>query len=553
MKLRHGRAVIWLACGLCTAMQAMIPFGAFAQSPAQRQTTIAENAGNPVRAAVANSTGTWGNSETANANAEVLAELERMRTRIAELEAKLKAQNGDGSDATQPVTEQNLISSSVKPSPVESRQETQTAKSEKQEPAAPFAFADFTWLNGTARTKEPAFDSKFFTPEIRADVDYVYDFNHPSDDTIGGSSEIFRANEFQLTQLGVGGDFHYDNTQVRLMTQFGMYSETTPRNDASPGRGQWNLADAYRYISEAYGGYHINKMHGINVQAGIFMSYVGLFSYYNFDNWAYQPSYVSSNTPWFFNGMRVQFFPTDKLKIEPWLINGWQSYGRFNHRPGVGGQILWRPNGKWSILGNQYALGRDVLGVSGRTRWHTDESIQYKYYDNLETFISKGAFSLTGDAGCESGGGVSCFGNGKNGPKQSFLGYMIYNRLWFHRDLYALTLGGGAINNPGRYLVLLPPINGATAFSGTPYFTENPGDPYKAWDASATVDYMPSQYLTFRWEYNHRAANVPYFSGGGGITPPGGNTGAPGSFVQGFTPDLRKRENRLTLALLVKF
>ena len=30
------------------------------------------------------------------------------------------------------------------------------------------------------------------------------------------------------------------------------------------------------------------------------MSYIGLFSYYNFDNWTYQPSYVSSNTPWFF-------------------------------------------------------------------------------------------------------------------------------------------------------------------------------------------------------------------------------------------------------------
>jgi hypothetical protein len=219
----------------------------------------------------------------------------------------------------------------------------------------------------------------------------------------------------------------------------------------------------------------------------------------------------------------------------------------------VGGQILWRPNGKWSILGNQYALGRDALGISGRTRWHTDDSIQYKYYDNPENFISKGAFSLTGDAGCESGGGVSCFGNGKSGPKQSFLGYMIYNRLWFDKDKYAVTLGGGAINNPGRYLVLLPPINGATAFSGTPYFTENPGDPYKAWDASATFDYMPSQYITFRSEYNHRAANVPYFSGSGGITPAGGNQGAAGSFVAGFTPDLRKRENRLNIAILVKF
>ena len=38
---------------------------------------------------------------------------------------------------------------------------------------------------------------------------------------------------------------------------------------------------------------------------------------------------------------------------------------------------------------------------------------------------------------------------------------------------------------------------------------------------------MPSQYITFRWEYNHRAANVPYFSGSGGVTPAGGNTGSP--------------------------
>jgi hypothetical protein len=418
----------------------------------------------------------------------------------------------------------------------------------------PFAFADFTWLTGNPRTKDTPYATKFFTPEIRSDVNYTYDFRHPQDDTISGSSEIFRANEVQVTQLGVGGDFHYDNVRARLMTQFGMYSQTTPRNDASPARGQWNLADAYRYVSEAYGGYHFNIQHGVNVDAGIFMSYVGLFSYYQFDNWAYQPSYVSSNTPWFFNGVRVQWFPTAKLKIEPWFINGWQSYGRFNNRPGLGGQILWRPNGNWSIVGNQYGYGEDALGVPSRTRYHTDDSVQYKYYQSTKSFISMAAATLTGDAGCESGGGVSCFGNGKTGPKQSFLGFMAYNRLWFDRDRYAVTIGGGRINNPGRYLVLLPPINGATAASGTPYFTENPGDPYKAWDVSLTGDYMPSQYFTYRLEYNHRAANVPYFSGPGGVTPPGGNTiGAPGSVVPGWSPDLRYSENRLTGALLVKF
>jgi len=425
----------------------------------------------------------------------------------------------------------------------------------------PFAFADFTWLNGNARTKESPMDTKFFTPEIRADVDYVYSFNHPKDDTIGGSSEVFRSSEVQVTQLGVGGDFHYDNVRARLMTQFGLYSETTPRNDASPARGQWNLADAYRYVSEAYGGYHFNVLHGVNIDAGIFMSYIGLFSYYNFDNWAYQPSYVSSNTPWFFNGVRVQIFPTEHLKIEPWFVNGWQSYGRFNSRPGFGMQILWRPNGWFSILGNQYALGEDALNTPGRVRYHTDDSVEVKYYDRPGEYLDKMAFSFTGDLGCEHGGGVSCYSNTKQGPKQSFIGFMFYNRMWFHNDKYGLTLGGGKINNPGRYLVLLPPINGATAATGTPYFTENPGDPFKAWDASGTFDWMPSQYITFRWEFDHRAANVPYFSGPGGITPTScptpliGNNicGSPGALVPGFTPDLKKIENRIDLAILVKF
>jgi len=499
-------------------------------------------------------------ASTANPQSEqeIVAELAAMKKRIEQLELALKQHEAADQPDTVVHTAKANTPVSVSPraavagvAPVQADAVLPTP--EKPAKAEPFAFADWTWLNGNARTKTPAFDSKFFTPEIRADIDFIYDLNHPKDDTIGGSSEVFRSNEFQVTQLGVGGDFHYDNVRARLMTQFGMYSTTTPRNDASPARGQWDLADAYRYISEAYGGYHFNALHGINVDAGIFMSYIGLFSYYNFDNWAYQPSYVSSNTPWFFNGMRVQIFPTAHLKIEPWIINGWQSYGRFNGRLGIGGQILWRPNGWLSVLGNQYALGEDALNTPGRVRYHTDDSLEIKYYDHPENLLSKAAFSLTGDMGCEHGGGVSCAGNSAKGPKQDFLGFMLYNRLWFHKDLYGFTLGGGKINNPGRYLVLLPPINGATAASGTNYFTENPGDPYKAWDASATFDYMPSQYITFRTEFDHRAASVPYFSGSGGITPPGGNTGAPGSMVSGWTPDLVKDENRFDLAILVKF
>jgi TolA-binding protein len=420
---------------------------------------------------------------------------------------------------------------------------------------------DWTWLNSNGHAVDSPMSTKYFTPEFRADANYILDYNHPVDDTMGGATESFRSDEWQLEQISIGGDIHINNVRGRILTMNGLFATTTPRNDGSPNRGQWDLSNAYKYVSEAWGGYHWDVAHGLNVDAGIFVSYIGLFSYYNFDNWTYQPSFVSSNTPWFFNGLRIQYFPTAKLKIEPWIVNGWQSYGRFGSKPGLGGQILWRPKPWLDFVWNNYGLGEDDSTNLGRSRIHADYSAQIKVYDQPKAFLDKIAFTVTGDAGCEYGGGppsfatsdgkldphgfspekgttdsynggVNCHGGSKNGrPKQAFAGWMMYNRYWFKHDLWAVTLGGGQMNNPGRYLTLLPPINGATAVTGTPYFTENAGDRSQMHDGTITLDYMPSQFITFRIEEGYRYSDVPYWTGRGGITPPGGNTGAPAQYA----------------------
>lgn len=407
-----------------------------------------------------------------------------------------------------------------------------------------FGFGDLRWMPGNYAPTESPLRYGAFRGEVRVDTTYHWSFADPADNTISGSSEVFRHGEFQVTQLGLGGDVYYRGAHARFMTQLGMYSQTTPRNDPTPSRGQWNLDDAYRYVSEAYAGYRFDVMHGINVQAGIFMSYVGLWSYYNFDNWTYQPSYVSSNTPWFFEGVRVQVFPSEKLKIEPWLVNGWQSYGEYRDAPGGGLQIKWTPTEDVAVIANQW-VGKDTIGQD-RLRLHTDDSVMWRYRNTPDEFVSKAAVSLTVDAGCETGDGVSW-------QDQYFLGFMAYHRWWFAEDRFALTIGGGAIDNPGRYLVLVPPINGATAATGTPYFSAGPGDSFRAWDAQIAFDYMPTPNTTFRVEYVHRHANVPYFAGSGGVTPPGGNTGDPTSTVPGWAPDLVDHEDRVTFALLVRF
>lgn len=177
------------------------------------------------------------------------------------------------------------------------------------------------------------------------------------------------------------------------------------------------------------------------MNAGIFVSYIGLFSYTNFDNWTYQPSFVSSTTPWFFNALRIQWFPTNKLKIEPWIINGWQSYAKFDGKLRFGSQIIYQPTENLKLVFNNYGVGTDNPNLPHTICHHTDDSIEYRYFNCPgNSGISKAAFSFTIDAGCQSGGGIHCTGSVN---RSTFLGVMGDNRFWFHEDLFAITLGGG--------------------------------------------------------------------------------------------------------------
>ena len=581
------RTALWKAMTLAVCFAGTTISGAAqTNTPAPNQQTVLVAHSDPPAAADTKPGTTHEASLAAPAAPQLTVEqeLELLKNRIAQLETEVKQSKADSvqsvNDAAALSTaERQLLDGNVNASLRTADPAASAPGQTQQVPAAapaappppeidaqtttkgePFP-GDWTWLNSNGHATDSPMSTKYFTPEFRADANYSLDYNHPKDDSLGGSTETFRSDEWQLEQISIGGDIRINNVRGRILTMDGLFATTTVRNDASPSRGQWDLAGAYKYVSEAWGGYHWDKAHGVNVDAGIFVSYIGLFSYYNFDNWTYQPSFVSSNTPWFFNGLRIQYFPTSKLKIEPWIINGWQTYARPNGKPGLGGQILWRPTPSLDFVFNNYGLGEDDIGYPGRSRIHADYSVQVRVYDQPAKTLDKIAFTVTGDAGCEYGGGpavghydpkglspemgsadtyaggVNCH-NSRNGrPKQSFLGYMIYNRYWFKHDLYAVTLGGGVMNNPGRYLTLLPPINGATAITGTPYYTENGGDRAQMHDGTITFDYMPSQFITFRLESGYRYSDTPYWTGRGGITPPafaGGpplNNGQPGQYA----------------------
>lgn len=429
---------------------------------------------------------------------------------------------------------------------------------EPKEEKAPFTGMDMTWQNGSDRRTYSALQTKYFTGSVMLDVNYTHSFNNPIDNTVVGSTALARNNEIQVSFAGIGGEFNYENAHAKIMTQFGTRSIVVPRNDYSVYRGQYELANVYRYLSEAYAGYHFNVWHGINVDAGMFMSYIGLNSYYQVENWEYQASFTSDNTPWFFNGLRVQIYPSAKLKIEPWIINGWQSYGKFNSMPGLGMNITWCPQEYIKLLTNDY-YGSDAANIPGRKRFHSDNSLLVRYYNRpTSRGISRMAFSLTGDFGFETGGGVKAFNGDATTPSQHFISGMVYNRIWFNKNKFAWTIGGGYMTNPGRYLVLYPtgdasplpnPTN-PTQTAGSHPFSANPGDPFTGWDCSTNFDWMPNQSITFRIEYVHRQTDVPYFAGRGGVTSPSGYATTP--IPTGWQPDLVKSEDRIIAALLFR-
>jgi hypothetical protein len=155
---------------------------------------------------------------------------------------------------------------------------------------------------------------------------------------------------------------------------------------------------------------------------------------------------------------------------------------------------------------------------------------------------------------------VNGFRNGDSiqGPAQNFISAMFYNRIWFGHSKWAWCVGGGWMTNPGRYLVLAPTGDASpfpnpydpTQPAGTHPFTENPGDQFTGWDCSTNISWMPNQSIEFRLEYVHRAANVDYFAGHGGVTSPTGYTYTP--LPSGWTPDLVKSEDRIIFALLFR-
>ncbi len=397
-------------------------------------------------------------------------------------------------------------------------------------PETPFGWGDFTWMNGQSRQKD--FPLKPFgdavTLSLYLDVNYAYSLNHPRDDTFTGTASVPRHNEFNVNLASVGMEWNYKNVIGRLSLQYGSTLSIVQDLDGTTARGRNNAVQNLRYIREATAGYHFDALHGINVEGGIFMAYIGLESYLLAENWNYQRSVVCEHTPFYFQGMRVQIFTSDRVKIEPWIMNGWQTYGKWNLLPAAGVALRWSPTEALSLISNFY-IGSDTKGEGDRARFHNDHSLLLRYFDApLSGFVSKAAISLNNHVGFEAGGNDPS-GKALPGPAHAHMvGTALANRVWFSHDHLAFALRGEVFSNPSRYLSQYPP----------PGFETGPNvRALQIWGVTGTFDVMPTDFFAFRIEGSYRHANVPYYAGPGGTTSPDGYQPTPAGYVPDTVQD----------------
>jgi hypothetical protein len=429
-------------------------------------------------------------------------------------------------------------------------------------PKIPFDGMNLSWINGQNRQKDFPLtfkknDEVVITGIAYLDTYYNYNLANPIDNTQTISSTIGRHNEITLNLASIGLESNYKNIIGRVWLQYGQMGSIVQDLDASVYRGRNNNINNLKYFREGAAGYHFNKWYGINVEMGIFMSYIGLESYTTQENWNYQRSMACELTPFYFSGIRLQMYPSKKVKQEIWLINGWQTYNSYSKSPGVGSSTYWRPNENIQLVANFY-LGRDTknpdtLGnQSNRIRFHHDNSIVGRYFHNDHSKkISQAALSINTHYGFESNKAF----NDIVKPSENFMmGASVANRVWFNKNKLALTLRGDYMTNQSvvngvntqPYLAFTPAAKGNKPNNYDVAIANN--EKLKLFQITSTFDIMPNDYITFRLEYAYRQSSIPYFTGSGGTTSASGWTNGPTTLLP-WAADLKKTENRITLAV----
>jgi len=181
-------------------------------------------------------------------------------------------------------------------------------------------------------------------------VYFGYDFNNPASLTRPGfiySENLHNQIAVNIALLGA----RYNSSRVR--GTFAIQTGTYPDVNYGPE------PQIFKNIYEAWGGIKVAKY--LWLDAGIFLSHIGLEGPLSRDDLTLTRSIMADNSPYYEAGAKLTYDRGGKWLFTGLLINGWQVIRDRNQNFGLGWQVQFRPTPKLLLNSSTYfGEGRNV-------------------------------------------------------------------------------------------------------------------------------------------------------------------------------------------------
>lgn len=344
-------------------------------------------------------------------------------------------------------------------------------------------------------------------PELDADgyveVHYSYNFNRPRNGITNFRGFDNRHDSFTLSNAVLGGSFNHRSLRGRLALQIGHTPSTYYLAEPlSPGTGGADTsgAELFKYIQEARIGWDPLEDGTIVVDAGVFLSPIGIESIAVKDNWNWSRSNLFFGLPFYHTGVMATWVASAQVTGKLMLCNGWNSVVDNNYWKSIETQWIFKPVEILTVSvlyfgGPERARGAPE-GVPGVEPWrHLFDA--WTQIDATKWL----SFALHGDTGFERNRfGTSWWAAGAAYARVQPLEWLYVAA---RGDVFGEEAAEDALGNTASRIFFPAGLLG----SGT-----------------LTVDFRPHSNLSIRVEYRHDEADTDmFFEGsvaGDGVTTP---------------------------------
>ena len=182
--------------------------------------------------------------------------------------------------------------------------------------------------------------------ELFVDVAYGFNSNFPDNHVYRGMYTNPRTNELSVAAVGAFVKHRItprEPWQFELGFHAGAAVDALTSNEPIPGGpdGKFAGSEVFKHIALANAGFEIRKTKTF-LGAGVFVSPLGLSTFWTKDNWNYTTPWENNVVPYYLTGAKIAQALPGNLELAGWVVNGFQTYADLNSVPSGIVSLTWK-------------------------------------------------------------------------------------------------------------------------------------------------------------------------------------------------------------------